>query len=100
MFALSDEDLGLRIVDCGGGPASFAAEATRGGARVVCCDPMYGCERHQIRERIAAIYDKILEIDTAESGGVRLGSDQVCRRARRAPRMAAMDCLPRRLRYG
>ena len=28
MFDLSDRDLGLKILDCGGGPASFNAEMT------------------------------------------------------------------------
>ena len=31
MFALTDRELGLKIVDCGSGPASFNAEATRRG---------------------------------------------------------------------
>jgi hypothetical protein len=28
-LALTDRELGLKIVDCGSGPASFHAEATR-----------------------------------------------------------------------
>jgi hypothetical protein len=35
MFLLTGDDLTLRIVGCGDGPASFNAEATRRGARVV-----------------------------------------------------------------
>ena len=35
MFALSDEDLCLRILDCAGGPASFNAEWTERGGAVV-----------------------------------------------------------------
>ena len=31
MFVLRDADLGPKIVGCGDGPASFNAEATRGG---------------------------------------------------------------------
>ena len=61
MFALMDRELRLRIVDCGGGPASFNAAATRRGAQVISCDPIYRWEADQIRERIASTYDKILE---------------------------------------
>src|SRR5688572_9915115 len=61
MFALDDDDLGLRILGCGDGPASFNAEATRRGATVISCDPIYRCEAVQIRQRIAATYDQIIE---------------------------------------
>jgi hypothetical protein len=61
MFALGDSDLALRILGCGDGPASFNAEATRRGAAVVSCDPIYQWESVQIRERIAATYDQIVE---------------------------------------
>jgi hypothetical protein len=45
MFALSDDDLRLRILDCPGGAASFTAEAGERGADVVAVDPQYGAER-------------------------------------------------------
>lgn len=61
MFALSDDDLTLRILGCGDGPASFNAEATRRGAAVISCDPMYHWDTVAIRERIAATYDKIID---------------------------------------
>jgi hypothetical protein len=61
MFALSDDDLQGRIIDCGGGPASFATEAARRGTHVVSCDPLYQFETSQIRERIAATAVSILE---------------------------------------
>jgi hypothetical protein len=38
MFALSDDDLGLALLDCPGGAAGFTAVA---GARVQACDPLY-----------------------------------------------------------
>lgn len=60
MFALSEHELGLRILGCGDGPASFNSEATRRGARVVSCDPIYRYEARQIRARIAATSDEIL----------------------------------------
>jgi hypothetical protein len=61
MFALTAEELYLRTVDCGGGPASFNAEATRRGAPVISCDPIYYWDAAHIRERIAATYDQILD---------------------------------------
>ena len=61
MFALTDADLCLRIVDCGGGPASFNAEATRRGTVVVSCDPLYRWDADQIRERIRLTYTTIVE---------------------------------------
>lgn len=61
MFALTDADLAVRILGCGDGPASFNAEATRRGAAVVSCDPIYQFDAAQIRERIDATYDQILD---------------------------------------
>jgi hypothetical protein len=61
MFALSDRDLGLKILDCGGGPASFNAEGTRGGHAIVSCDPIYQFTASQIETRIAATSADILD---------------------------------------
>ena len=61
MFALTEVDLGLQIVGCGDGPASFNAEATRRGLAVISCDPIYRYDVDQLRERIASTYDEILE---------------------------------------
>ncbi len=61
MFALTDADLALRIVGCGDGPAGFNAEATRRGAQVVSCDPIYQWQTAQIQDRIAATYTEVLE---------------------------------------
>lgn len=61
MFALTDDDLQLRIVGCGDGPASFNAEATRLGSSVVSCDPIYRYDVEQLRQRIASTYEQILE---------------------------------------
>jgi hypothetical protein len=61
MFALADDDLALRILGCGDGPASFNAHATRRGASVISCDPIYQWGPIEIRERIAATYDQVLD---------------------------------------
>jgi hypothetical protein len=61
MFSLTREDLARRMLGCGDGPASFNAQATRRGAAVVSCDPIYQWDTNQIRERIAATYDQVLD---------------------------------------
>lgn len=61
MFMLTDEDLHLKIVGCGDGPASFNAEGTRRGIRVTSVDPIYRWDVAQLRDRIATTYDEILE---------------------------------------
>jgi hypothetical protein len=61
MFALTEGDLRRTILGCGDGPAAFNAEATRRGARVISCDPLYRLSGEQIRARIDATRDEILE---------------------------------------
>lgn len=66
MFAL-DELVGepdlrqVKILGCADGPASFNAEATRRGLHVVSADPLYRLTAGEIRERIAASYDQVIE---------------------------------------
>lgn len=60
MFALTDADLAGRILGCGDGPASFNAEATRRGGRVVSCDPLYQFDKAQIRRRIDETATEVL----------------------------------------
>jgi hypothetical protein len=61
MFSLSEGDLRGRILGCGDGPASFNAEATRRGVHAVSCDPIYRFTTAEIRDRIDATYDAVLE---------------------------------------
>src|SRR5262245_15762340 len=61
MFGLSDADLAGRILGCGDGPASFNASATRLGASVVSCDPIYQWNADEIRSRIDQTYEQVLE---------------------------------------
>jgi hypothetical protein len=68
MFALSDEDLALRILGCGDGPASFNAIATRRGIKVCSCDPLYRFTANEIRNRIAATSDTIIEQTRRNAG--------------------------------
>ena len=52
MFALTAADLRGRILDCDAGPASFNAEATEEGHRVVFCDPLYRLSAAEIRTSV------------------------------------------------
>jgi hypothetical protein len=61
MFALSEADLGRTLLGVGDGPASFNAEGTERGVRVVSCDPLYRWSAAQIEARIAATFDRVLE---------------------------------------
>lgn len=60
MFELSDSDLTQTILDCGGGPASFNAEVTQQGGKVISCDPIYQFTRQQIAARIDEIYPLLM----------------------------------------
>jgi len=61
MFGLGDAERRLRILGCADGPASFNAEGTRRGNRIVSCDPLYQFDAVAIRERIDATSPEVLE---------------------------------------
>jgi len=61
MFVLRDADLTTRMLGCGDGPASFNVEATRRGATVVSCDPIYRWDVAQIGQRVDATYQTVLD---------------------------------------
>jgi hypothetical protein len=61
MFALGDGDLRAKILGCADGPASFNADATALGGHVISCDPLYRLNATEIRDRIAATSDEVLE---------------------------------------
>lgn len=60
MFALTETDLAGTILGCGDGPASFNAEASRRGTRVVSCDPIYRFSRDELRRRIDETAEDVL----------------------------------------
>ncbi len=60
MFSLSEGDLKKTVLGCGDGPASFNAELTEGGGRVISVDPIYRFSADEIRKRIDATHDKVL----------------------------------------
>ena len=50
-FALDELASGSPILDAGGGPSSFAAEARKAGVHVVAADPIYALRGDDIRHR-------------------------------------------------
>jgi hypothetical protein len=61
MFSLTGSDMAGRILGCGDGPASFNAEATRRGIKVVSCDPIYTFNKADIKARIVATYEQVID---------------------------------------
>ena len=61
MFALTDAELESKILGCADGPASFNAEATHLGTRVVSCDPLYQWDAPGIRDRVRATSHDVLD---------------------------------------
>jgi hypothetical protein len=60
MFDLSPQELASAILGCGDGPASFNAEVTQAGGRVISADPLYRFSAPQIRHRIEATFDSVM----------------------------------------
>jgi hypothetical protein len=60
MFALTEGDLAGTVLGCGDGPASFNAEATARGHRVVSCDPVYAFSAGEIERRVEECYDTVI----------------------------------------
>ena len=60
MFGLSEDDLTLRILGCGDGPAAFNSLLTECGGSVVSVDPIYAFDAAQIRTRVAEAYDIVM----------------------------------------
>ena len=60
MFALSDEDLEERFLDCASGPASFNASLTMLGGSIISLDPIYCLSSDEITGRINEAYNMII----------------------------------------
>jgi hypothetical protein len=62
MFALTQDDLNARIASFADGPASFNAELTGRGGRVVSFDPLYRFAADDIRARVEATREVMLDL--------------------------------------
>jgi SAM-dependent methyltransferase len=60
MFNLSARDLQSKMLDCGGGPASFNAEMTGLGYSVISIDPIYQFSGAQIEQRFLETVDDVI----------------------------------------
>jgi hypothetical protein len=68
MFALSETDLNRSVLDCAAGPSSFNAEMRRRGKSVTSIDPIYEFSTDQIRSRVQAVRDSMMEQVRREPG--------------------------------
>jgi hypothetical protein len=59
-FGLTESDLAGSILGCADGPASFNAEATALGHRVISCDPTYAYPASEFERRVEACYDVVM----------------------------------------
>ncbi|MEH1979458.1 MAG: SAM-dependent methyltransferase [Nostoc sp.] len=60
IFNLTNADLNKSIIGIGDGPASFNAEMTRQGKRVVSVDPLYQFSSNEILQRFNEVVDNII----------------------------------------
>ena len=60
MFGLSEDDLTLRILGCGDGPAAFNSLLTKCGGSVTSLDPIYAFDAVQIRSLVAETYENVM----------------------------------------
>jgi hypothetical protein len=61
MFALTERELGLSIVGCGDGPATFNAEMAGRGNPIISVDPLYRFSAAEIAERVRELADGMVE---------------------------------------
>lgn len=60
IFSLTKSDLEKAILGCGDGPASFNAELSAQGGKVVSIDPTYQFSAQELQRRIGEVYDEIM----------------------------------------
>ena len=60
IFTLTGVDLKKSILGCGDGPASFNAELSAQGGKVMSVDPTYRFSTEQLQNRISEVYDEVM----------------------------------------
>jgi hypothetical protein len=60
MFDLTENDLKLRILGCGDGPAAFNSALAKCGGNIISIDPIYVFDANQIRKRISETYKTVM----------------------------------------
>lgn len=61
MFSLTKNDLESEILGCGDGPASFNSILSSQGGSIISVDPLYYLTAGDIRQRIEATFDEVME---------------------------------------
>ncbi|WP_348800268.1 hypothetical protein [Flavobacterium adhaerens] len=61
IFKLTDSDLNSKIISFGDGPASFNAEMTQLGKKVISLDPIYQFSKAELRQRIDETKETVME---------------------------------------
>jgi hypothetical protein len=92
MFSLTGDDLRLRILGCGDGPAAFNDTLTKRGGSVVSVDPLYRFSAEQIAARIEETFDVVMELTRRNSGEFVWG-EIPCVEALGETRMKAMSAF-------
>jgi hypothetical protein len=103
MFDLTSEDLNGKILDCGGGPASFNAEMARMGRRIISCDPLYRYGADDIRTRIEETFPEVvrgMEAEKERFVWTHLGSPQQAGQTRMAVMRKFLEDYEAGLREG
>ena len=60
MFDLRKDELTLRILSCGDGPASFNCEMNKHGNKVISCDPIYQFTADELQMQITKTYNRVM----------------------------------------
>ncbi len=60
MFDLKEDELKLKILGCGDGPASFNCECNKKGGNVTSIDPIYNLTKQEIQNRIDETYKDVV----------------------------------------
>ena len=92
MFDLNEGNLAGRILGCADGPASFNAELTSRGGRVVSADPLYSVRAEEIRARIGETSVEVLA-QTRRNRDRFIWSHITSIDALGRTRLAAMECF-------
>lgn len=61
MFSLGPEELGMSILGCSDGPASFNSQMNKTGKRVISVDPLYKFTKNDIQLRIKDTFDTVIK---------------------------------------
>ncbi len=62
MFALTEADLKLKILDCCGGPSSFNSILTQKGGNVISTDEIFNLPKKKLEQKVNEVFDEMLSV--------------------------------------